>query len=94
MTFVRDSVTLSVEFYKPYADGLAAKGTLAVSWVAEWVKGFGGVSVERVSMYELKLLNVPREKILKIKGAIKQKVVDELGWQEEPSNVVSFTIEP
>lgn len=94
MTSVRDSVTLSVEFYKPYADGLAAKGTLAVSRVAEWVKGFDGVEVERVSMYELKLLNVPREKTLKIKGAIKQRIVDELGWQDEPSNVVSFTIEP
>lgn len=94
MTSVRDSVTLSVEFYKPYADGLAAKGTVAVARMVEWVKEFDGVSVERVSMYELKLLNVPREKILKIKGAIKQKIVDELGWQDEPSNVVSFTIEP
>lgn len=93
MTFVKDEVTLLVEFYKPYADGLAAEGTVAVARVAEWVKGFDGVRVERVSMYELKLLNVPREKILKIKGAIKQKVVDELGWQDEPSNVVSFTIE-
>ena len=58
------------------------------------MKGFEDVGVERVSLYELRLLNVPREKILKIKGAIKQKIVDELGWQEEPSNVVSFTIEP
>ena len=89
-----DNVTLSVEFYKRYADELAAKGTVAVARVAEWVKGFEGVEVERVSMYELKLLNVPREKILKIKGAIKQKIVDEFGWQDEPSNVVSFTIEP
>ena len=89
-----DHLTLSVGFYKRYADELAAKGTLAVARVAEWVKGFGCVGIERVSMYELKLLNVPREKILKIKGAIKQKIVDELGWQEEPSNVVSFTIEP
>lgn len=85
---------LSVEFYKPYADELAAKGTVAVARMVEWVKEFDGVSVERVSMYELKLLNVPREKILKIKGVIKQKIVDELGWQDEPSNVVSFTIEP
>ena len=89
-----DRLTLSVEFYKPYADGLAAKGTDAVARVEEWVKGFEGVGVERVSMYELKLLNVPREWILKIKGAIKQKIVDELGWKDEPSNVVSFTIEP
>lgn len=88
-----DVVTLSVKFYKPYADELAAKGTVAVARVAEWVKGFEGVGVERVSMYELKLLNVPWEKILKIKGAIKQKIVTELGWQDEPSNVVSFTID-
>ena len=87
-------VSLSVEFYKPYADGLAAKGTVAVVRVAEWVKGFEDVGVERVSLYELRLLNVPRAKILKIKGAIKQKIVDELGWRDEPSNVVSFTIEP
>ena len=88
-----DDMMLSVKFYKRYADELAARGTVAVARVAEWVKGFESVGVERVSLYELKLLNVPREKILKIKGAIKQKVVDELGWQEEPSNVVSFTIE-
>ena len=87
-------MTISVKFYKRYADELAAKGTVAVVRVAEWVKGFGGVGIERVSLYELKLLNVRREKILKIKGAIKQKVVDELSWQDEPSNVVSFTIEP
>ena len=87
-------MAISVKFYKRYADELAAKGTIAVARVAEWVKGFEGVDVERVSLYELKLANVPREKILKIKGMIRQKVVDELGWQEEPSNVVSFTIEP
>lgn len=84
---------LLVRFYKPYADELAAKGTVVVARVAEWVKGFEGVGVERVSPYELKLQNVPREMILKIKEAIKLKVVDELGWQDEPSNVVSFTIE-
>lgn len=87
-------LTMQITFWHPFADELAAKGTNAVARVAEWVKEFDGVSVERVSMYELKLLNVPREKILKIKGAIKQKIVDELGWQDEPSNVVSFTIEP
>ena len=89
-----DNVTISVEFYKRYADALAAKGTVAVARVAEWVKGFEGVGVERVSMCELKLLNVPRERILKIKETIKEKIVNELGWQDEPSNVVSFTIEP
>ena len=30
-----DVVTLSVKFYKPYADELAAKGTVAVARVAE-----------------------------------------------------------
>lgn len=85
-------MTLFVEFYKPYADELAEKGTVAVSRVAEWMKGFEGVDVERVSMYELKLLNVPREKILEIKGVIKEKIVDELGWQDEPSNVVRFAV--
>lgn len=90
---MKDEVTLSVEFYKPYADELVAKGTSAVARVAEWVKGFWGVRVERVSMYELKLLNVPREKVLEVKGLIKEKIVTELGWQDEPSNVVSFTID-
>ena len=85
-------MTISVKFYKRYADELAAKGTDAVARVAEWAKGFGGVGVEQVSLYELKLLNVPREKILKIKETIKQKIVDEFGWQDESSNVVSFKI--
>lgn len=85
-----DVVTISVKFYKRYADELAAKGTVAVARVAEWVTGFEGMRIERVSMYELKLLNVPRERILEIKGAIKEKIVDEFGWQDEPSNVVSF----
>ena len=55
-----------------------------------------GMTVERVSSLEMLLRHVPHECVLMIRfvvlEAVKGNVVDELGWTEEPSHVVTIGI--
>jgi len=87
-----DLVEMFVKFWEPYAKRLAAKGIDVVKRVPDWLPKISGVTVERVSAFEVRLHHVPRERILRIREAVKRQVVDELGWTEEPSHVVTIGI--
>lgn len=87
-----DLVEMFVKFWEPYAKRLAAKGIDVVKRVPDWLPTIGGMTVERVSAFEVRLHHVPRERILRIREAVKGQVVDELGWTEEPSHVVTIGV--
>ena len=87
-----DLVEMYVKFWEPYAVQVAAKGIDAIERVPAWLPKINGMSVEQLSPYEMLLHRVPRARVLDIKRTIKARVIDELGWREEPSHVVGIGI--
>jgi len=85
-------VEMYVKFWEPYAKQKAAKGVDVVKHVPDWLPTINGMTVERVSAFEVRLHHVPRGSVLMIREAVKGRVVDELGWTEEPSHVVTIGI--
>ena len=85
-----DLVEMYVEFWVPYAVEVAARGIDVIGRVPAWLPKIKGMTVEQLSPYEILLHRVPRARVLDIKMTIKARVVDELGWREEPSHVVSI----
>lgn len=85
-----DLVELYVRFRAPFVVELSHKGVDAVGRIPAWLPKIDVMSVERVSLCELLIHCVPRARILDVKESIKSGVVDELGWPEEPSHVVSI----
>lgn len=87
-----DLVEMHVKFWEPYAVQMADKGVNAIEHALGWLPKIGGMIVEQVSPYEILLHRVPRERVSDIRLKVKAKVVDEFGWKEEPSNVVSVGV--
>lgn len=87
-----DLVEMHVKFWEPYAVEMAAKGVDVIEHVPGWLPKIGGMIVEQVSPYEILLHRVPRVRVSDIRLKVKAKVVDEFGWKEEPSNVVSVGV--
>lgn len=83
-----DLVEMYVKFWEPYAVEMAAKGVDVIERALAWLPKIGGMTVEQVSPYELLLHRVPRGRAGYIRRDVKAGVVKELGWTEEPSNVV------
>ena len=50
------------------------------------------MTVEQVSPYKIRLHRVPRAHVSDVRLRVKAKVVDEFGWKDEPSNVVSIGV--
>ena len=87
-----DLVEVYVKFWEPYAVRMAAKDIDVVERVPDWMPKVSGMTIEQVSPYEVLLHRVPSERVLEIGEIVKARVVDELGWEEEPSNVVSIGV--
>ena len=87
-----DLVEMHVKFWEPYAVQMAAKDVDVIEHVPGWLPKIDGMTVEQVSPYEILLHRVPSARISDIKLKVKAKVVDEFGWKEEPSNVVSVGV--
>ncbi len=87
-----DLVEMCVKFWEPYAVDMAAKNIDVIARVPAWLPRINGMTVEQVSPYEVLLHRVPRARTLDIRGIVKARVVDELGWDEEPSNVVGIEV--
>ena len=85
-----DLKEMFVKFWVPYAAELADKDVDVIERVPAWLPKISGMTIEQVSPYEVRLHRVPSERALEIKAKVKAKVVDELGWREEPSHVVSI----
>ena len=83
---------MQVKFWEPYAVRMAAKDIDVIERVLSWLPKIGGMAVERLSPYEIRLHRVPSARMHEIKLAVKARVVDELGWKDEPSNVVSVGV--
>ena len=79
-----------VRFWEPYAVQVMARDIDVIERVTEWLPEISGMVAEQVSPYEVLLHRVPRAHVLEIREIVKARVVDELGWNEEPSNVVSI----
>ena len=87
-----DLVEMRMRFWGPYAVQMMARDIDVIERVRGWLPKIGGMTVEQVSPYEVLLHRVPRTHVLEIRGIVKAKVVDELGWKEAPSNVVSIGV--
>ena len=85
-----DLVEMFVKFWEPYAAEMAAKDVDVIEHVPAWLPKINGMTVEQVSPYEVLLHRVPSARALEIRGIVKERVVDEFGWDEEPSNVVGI----
>lgn len=91
-TTENEFVEMYVKFWEPYAVRMAAKDVDVIERVSAWLPKISGMTVEQVSPYELLLHRVPRARVLEISRIVKERVVDEFGWEEEPSNVVSIGV--
>ena len=87
-----DVVEMHVKFWEPYAVEMAAKGVDVIEHVPGWLPKISGMAVEQVSPYEVLLHRVPSAHVSDVRLRVKTKVVDEFGWKEEPSNVVSVGV--
>ncbi len=87
-----DLVEMHVKFWEPYAVQMAAKDVDVIAHVPGWLPKIDGMTVEQVSPYEVLLHRVPSAHVLEIREIVKARVVDEFGWREEPSNVVSVGV--
>ena len=87
-----DLVEMHVKFWEPYAVEMAAKGVDVIEHVPRWLPKIDGMTVEQVSPYEILLHRVPSAHVSDVRLRVKAKVVDEFGWKEEPSNVVSVGV--
>ena len=87
-----DLVEMHVKFWEPYAVEMAAKGVDVIEHVPGWLPKISGMTVEQVSPYEVLLHRVPSAHVSDVRLRVKAKVVDEFGWKEEPSNVVSVGV--
>lgn len=87
-----DLVEMRVKFWEPYAVQMAAKGVDVIEHVPGWLPKIDGMTVEQVSPYEMLLHRVPSAHVSDVRLRVKAKVVDEFGWKEEPSNVVSVGV--
>ena len=87
-----DLVEMYVKFWEPYAVEMAAQGVDVIEHVPGWLPKIDGMTVEQVSPYEVLLHRVPSEHTSDVRLKVKAKVVDEFGWKEEPSNVVSIGV--
>ena len=85
-------VEMYVKFWVPYAAELADKDVDVIERVPAWLPKISGMTIEQLSPYEVRLYSVPSERTLEIKEKVKAKVVNELGWKEEPSHVVSIGV--
>ena len=85
---------MHVKFWEPYAKRMAAKGVDVIERALTWLPKINGMTIEHVSSVEVLLHNVPGDRILRIREAVKGGVVDEFGWAEEPSCVVSVGVCP
>ena len=91
-TTENELVEMFVKFWEPYAVEMAAKGIDVIEHVPGWLPKIDGITVEQVSPYEVLLHRVPCAHALDVRLRVKAKVVDEFGWKEEPSNVVSIGV--
>lgn len=87
-----DLVEMHVKFWEPYAVQMAAKGVDVIEHVQGWLPKISGMTVEQVSPYEVLLHRVPSAHVSDVRLKVKTKVVDEFGWKELPSNVVSVGV--
>lgn len=85
-----DLAEMFVKFRVPYAAEMADKDVDVIERVPAWLPKIGGMTIEQVSPYEVLLHRVPRTWAGEIRAKVKAKVVDELGWREEPGHVVSI----
>lgn len=85
-----DLVEMYVKFWEPYAAEMAVKDVDVIERVPAWLPKISGMTIEQLSPYEVLLHRVPRTSAGEIRAKIKAKIVDELGWEEEPSHVVSI----
>lgn len=81
-----------VTFWEPYAVQVMARDIDVIERVRAWLPKIDGMTVEPLSPYEVRLHRVPRARTLEIRGGVKARVVDELGWNEEPSHVVGIGV--
>lgn len=87
-----DVVEMHVKFWEPYAVEMAVKGVDVIEHVPSWLPKISGMTVEQVSPQEVLLHRVPSAHVSDVRLRVKAKVVDEFGWKEEPSNVVSVGV--
>ena len=87
-----DVVEMHVKFWEPYAVQMADKDVDVIEHVPGWLPKIDGMTVEQVSPYEILLHRVPSAHVSDVRLRVKAKVVDEFGWKEEPSNVVSVGV--
>lgn len=71
---------------------MAVKNVDVIEHVPGWLSKISGMTVEQVSPYEVLLHRVPSAHVSDVRLRVKTKVVDEFGWKEEPSNVVSVGV--
>ena len=83
-------VEMYVKFWEPYAAEMAVKDVDVIERVRAWLPKINGMTVEELSPYEVRLHRVPSARVSDIRLRVKKQVVDELGWAEEPSHVVSI----
>jgi len=81
-----------VQFWEPYAAEMAVKDVDVIERVRAWLPKINGMTVEELSPYEVRLHRVPSARVSDIRLRVKKQVVDELGWAEEPSHVVSIGV--
>ena len=81
-----------VKFWEPYAVQMAARDVDVVKRVPDWLPTIDGMVAEQVSPYEMLLHRVPRARMLDVRERVKGGVVDDLGWKDEPSNVVDVGV--
>ena len=91
-TTENDLIEMYVKFWEPYAVQMAAKGVDVIAHVPGWLPKISGMMVEQVSPYEILLHRVPRACVSDVRLKVKAKVVDEFGWKDEPSNIVSIGV--
>ena len=89
-TTENDLVEMFVKFWEPYAVEMALKDVDVIERVPAWLPKVSGMTIEQISPYEVLLHRVPRRYAGEIRAKVKAKVVGELGWTEEPSNVVGI----
>ncbi len=87
-----NKVEMHVKFWEPYAVQMAAKDVDVIEHVPGWLPKVDGMTVEQVSPYEVLLHRVPCARVLEIREIVKARVVDEFGWRDEPSSVVSVGV--
>ena len=85
-----DLIEMYVKFWEPYAADMADKDVDVIERVPAWLPKISGMTIEQASPYEMLLHRVPRRYAGEIRAKVKAKVVEELGWTEEPSHVVGI----